>query len=84
MFIKFNKNVDEGVASVLRLNGAFRVFCKLAIWHENRELRASAMMAVANLMVNGIILKIFIFFYIFHFSNSFILLYILFLLLFYF
>lgn len=45
----------QGVEAVLRLTGAFRVFAKLAIWHENRELRASALMAVANLMINGML-----------------------------
>ncbi len=43
-----------GVEAVLRLTGAFRVFAKLGIWHDDKGLRAHALKAVSNLLVNGL------------------------------
>jgi hypothetical protein len=41
-----------GVDAVLRLNGAFTLFCRFALIHQDVAVQTQALMAVSNLLVN--------------------------------
>jgi fluoride ion exporter CrcB/FEX len=55
----FNTNCnhqDVGIQAILKLQGAFAIFSKFSLNHENVAVQAQALMAISNLLISGMLL----------------------------